>query len=174
MQSVGKTLIPGGQGKTLIPGGTGGKGSFGTSSGGSGGSTSRFALEPVIRPFESPRILAARARRKALEESTDDSEIVWGQPSSYGSSDGTKEEDRRQFRIISSKTPNPNDPNDKPPVTERVYDEVERQVQVIRVRSNVNNNHYVDVARILSIVFKGPDGVHVRFNCNPPGGEVVG
>ena len=137
---------------------------------GGGAIISRFPMEPFVRAFESPRILALRARRKALEESEDDSEIIWGRPSQYGSADGTREEDRTGFRIVRS---NPRNNPDQPPAAVREYNEIERTEDIIRVTSTTNALHYVDVARLKSVLLRGPDGVNVRFNFTPPPGTPV-
>lgn len=129
------------------------------------------AFERLVRPFESERILALRARRKAREEDTsDDSLIRWGRPSEYGTPTQTKEESRGGVRIVNSNPKkDPTDPN-KPP---RVYTEIERTTETVRVRNPSDSSQYVDVARIKSILFRAPDGSDVRFDLKPPPGEVV-
>jgi hypothetical protein len=126
--------------------------------------TLNAGLEQAVRPFESPRILALRARRQALEESDDDSEIIWGRPSEYGSANQTNEEDRRGFRLLDPKpTEKPNDQK-----RQRVYTEVNRTTETVRVTNPTDSSQYVDVQRIKSIVFRGPDGGDVRFDLKPP------
>jgi hypothetical protein len=144
----------------------------GGSSGASGGFTlnrnSRAVfIEQVVRPNESPRILALRARRKAREEDrSDDSLIRWGRPSEYGN----KDESRGGVSIANS---NPKKDPQQQPRRERIYTEVERTTETVRVRNPQDANQYVDVARIKSIRFRGPDGTVSRFDLKPPGGEVV-
>lgn len=169
MQYAGGRPIPGGSGTRPIPGG------FGSASGGladlGGGTSNARALERVIRPFEHERVLALRARRKAREEDqSDDSLIRWGRPSEHGSATQSAEDDRRGFSIAKSNpTQDPQDPNDLP----RVYSEISRETETVRVRNPENAEQYVDVARIKSILFRGPDGRSVRFDLTPPAGEVV-
>jgi hypothetical protein len=141
----------------------------GGSSGGSSGFTIArnrgIVLEEVVRPFETERILALRARRKAREEDrSDDSLIRWGRPSEYN-----KEENRSGFNVGNA---NPKKDPQQPP-RERVYSEVERTTETVRVRNPNDSEQYVDVARIKSITFRGPDGLNVRFDLKPPKGEVV-
>jgi hypothetical protein len=137
---------------------------------GAGIRADRVSLEKIVRFAESPRIQAIRARRKALEESTDDSELIWGQPSEYGNDTQTPEEDRRGFRIVN---PAPKkDPEDTRQPT-RVYNEVERTTDTVRVYNPTNNAQYVDVQRIKTITFRGPDGVDSRFVLKPPPGTPV-
>jgi hypothetical protein len=128
-------------------------------------------LERVVRPFESPRILALRARRKAREEDqSDDSLIRWGRPSEYGTATQTKEESRGGFSVVnSSPSKTPQDPNKAP----KVYTEVSRTTETVRVTNPSDANQYVDVARITSILFRGPDGKDVRFDLKPPPGNVA-
>lgn len=122
------------------------------------------ALERMVRPFESPRILALRARRKALEENLDEAEIIWGGPSETGSATQTAEEDRRGFRIVNPK-PEKDPAQDKPVL---VYSEVSRTTETVRVTNPQDSNQWVDVARIKSITFRGPDGIDRRFDLKPP------
>jgi hypothetical protein len=140
----------------------------GSSSGSSGFTIARnrgIVLEEIVRPFETERILALRARRKAREEDrSDDSLIRWGRPSEYN-----KEENRNGFSVNNS---NPKKDPLKPP-RERIYTEIERTTETVRVRNPTDSNQYVDVARIKSIKFRGPDGMDVRFDLKPPAGEVV-
>jgi hypothetical protein len=129
------------------------------------------ALETIFRPWiPGDRILAIRARRKAQEEdTTDDSLIRWGRPSEYGSPTQTKEESRSGVRIVNSNPKKDPDAN-KPP---RVYTEIERETETVRVTNPSDATQYVDVQRIKSILFRGPDGIDVRFNLNPPPGTPV-
>ena len=128
------------------------------------------ALERAVRPFTSERILALRARRLAREEDqTDDSIFRWGRPFSPGSAAQTPEEDKRGFQIVN---PKPNkDPNEEKPVL--VYTEVVRVTDTVRVKNPQDAQQYVDVERIKSITFRGPDGVDRRFDLNPPPGTPV-
>jgi hypothetical protein len=145
-----------------------------TTGGSSSGSSGGFALarnrgivlEEIVRPFETERILALRARRKAREEDrSDDSLIRWGRPSEYD-----KEATRGGFTISNS---NPKrDPQQQRP-RERVYTEINRVTETVRVRNPTDSNQYVDVARIKTIRFRGPDGLDVRFDLKPPPGEVI-
>lgn len=138
--------------------------------GGAGIRADRVSLEKIVRFAESPRILAIRARRKALEESTDDSELIWGQPSEYGNETKTPDEDRRGFTIVN---PDPKkDPADTRRKT-RVYNEVERTTETVRVYNPTDNAQYVDVQRIKTITFRGPDGVDARYELKPPPGTPV-
>jgi hypothetical protein len=131
----------------------------------------RVSLEKIVRFAESPRIQALRARRKALEESTDDSELIWGQPSEYGNAAQTPEEDRRGFRIVD---PAPKkDPTENTEKKTRVYSEVNRVTETVRVTNPSDSAQYVDVQRIKNITFRGPDGVDVRFELKPPAGTPV-
>jgi hypothetical protein len=138
--------------------------------GGAGVRADRVSIEKIVRFAESPRILALRARRKAREEDqSDDSLIRWGRPSEYGTPTQSKEESRGGVRIVNS-TPK-KDPEEQK--AERVYTEIERTTEKVRVRNPSDSTQYVDVARIKSIRFQGPDGVRVRFDLKPPPGEVV-
>lgn len=162
-----------GGGGTTRPGssGAGSAGIAGGSNMALGKGTLNPAIEQIVRPFESEAILALRARRKAREEDTsDDSLTRWGRPSQYGSASQTKEEDRRGFRV-SNLNPKKDPLNPNKPV--RVYTEVERTTETVRVRNPSDSTQYVDVARIKSIMFRGPDGVDVRFDLKPPPGEVI-
>jgi hypothetical protein len=130
----------------------------------------RVSLEKIVRFAESPRILALRARRTAREEDrSDDSLIRWGRPSEYGTPTQTPEESRGGVTIVNS-TPKKDPQQDK---RELLYEEIERTTQKVRVRNPADRDQYVDVARITSILFQGPDGRRHRFNCKPPPGEVV-
>jgi hypothetical protein len=137
---------------------------------GAGIRADRISLEKVVRFAESPRILALRARRKAREEDrSDDSLIRWGRPSEYGTETQTPEESRN---VISTPNSNPKkDPQQNK--REKVWEEVERETETVRVRNPSDSTQYVDVARIKSILFRGPDGFDHRFNLKPPKGEVV-
>lgn len=128
------------------------------------------AVEQTVRDFESPRILAIRARRKALEEEDDDSEILWGRPTNSFSSDSVDATtDKLQYYIVSS--PSNRDPNRQK--TTRVYTEVSRTNQTVRVVNPEDEEQYVDVERVVSITFSGPDGNYVRFDLKPPAGTPV-
>lgn len=128
-------------------------------------------LEKMVRPFESERILALRARRKAREEdNTDDSLIRWGRPSEYGSPTQTRDETRTGVRIVNSNPKKDPAQPDRPP---RVYTEIERTTETVRVTNPSDSTQYVDVARITSILFRGPDGIDVRFDLKPPPGTPV-
>jgi hypothetical protein len=137
---------------------------------GAGIRADRVSLEKIVRFAESPRILALRARRTAREEDqSDDSLIRWGRPSEYGTETQTPEESRGGVAIVNS-NPKKNPEQQK---RERVYTEIDRTTETVRVRNPDDSTQYVDVARIKSIRFQGPDGVHVRFDLKPPKGEVV-
>jgi hypothetical protein len=138
--------------------------------GGAGIRADRVSLEKIVRFAESPRIQALRARRKALEESEDDSELIWGQPSEYGSDIKTPEEDRRGF-TVRDPAPQKKKPTDDKKI--RVYTEVERTTETVRVYNPSDNAQYVDVQRIKSITFRGPDNVDVQFDLKPPKGTPV-
>jgi hypothetical protein len=139
--------------------------------GGGGSVISSARMEQVVRPFVDERILAIRARRKARDEdTTDDSLIRWGRPARFGNNDVTKEEDERGFEIVD---PAPKkDPTDTRKRT-RIYSEVTRTTETVRVFNPTDSNQYVDVQRILSITFRGPDGVESRFDLKPPPGTPV-
>jgi hypothetical protein len=138
--------------------------------GGAGIRADRVSLEKIVRFAESPRILALRARRKAREEDrSDDSLIRWGRPSDYGTETQTPEESRGGVVIVNS-TPKKDPEQQK---RERVYTEIDRTTETVRVRNPSDSTQYVDVARIKSIRFQGPDGVISRFDLKPPRGEVV-
>lgn len=51
----------------------------------------------------------------------------------------------------------------------RVYAEVERTVTVVRVENPEDSEQYVDVERIETITFRGPDGQNVKFVLNHGG-----
>jgi hypothetical protein len=140
--------------------------------GGAGIRADSAAWEKVIRPFTSERILALRARRLARgEDQSDDSLIRWGKPSNYGNASQTPEEDRRGFRIVD---PAPKkDPTEDTRKKTRVYTEVNRTTETVRVSNPADSNQYVDVQRILTITFRGPDGVESRFELKPPPGTPV-
>jgi hypothetical protein len=138
--------------------------------GGSGIRADRVSLEKIVRFAESPRIQALRARRKALEESEDDSELIWGQPSEYGNATTSPEEDRRGLYIVN---PNPKKDEEDTRRKTRVYNEVERTTETVRVYNPSDNSQYVDVQRIKTITFRGPDGVDSRFELKPPPGTPV-
>jgi hypothetical protein len=134
--------------------------------GGGAGSVLRPRMEQVVRSFVDERILAIRARRKARDEdTTDDSLIRWGRPARFGNSDVTKEEDERGFEIVDPKPP-PKKPEDQK--RQRVYSEVTRSTETVRVFNPTDSAQYVDVQRIKSITFRGPDGIDVRFDLKPP------
>jgi hypothetical protein len=124
----------------------------------------------LVRTFESPVVLAIRARREAREaDNTDDSLLRWGKPPVWGNSDTASEDEKKGFEIIDPRPDPPPDPDAVP----RIYTEVTRETQTVRVRNPTNSSHYVDVARIKTITFRGPDGRDVRFDLNPPGGEII-
>jgi hypothetical protein len=162
------TSFSSGWGATTTTGGGSSGFSISSSKGSSGAGirADAAALERAIRPFESPRILALRARRLAREEDTTDQSIIrWGKPYSPGSATQTAEEDKRGFQIVNPKPP-PKSPTEQRQT--RVYSEVSRVTETVRVTNPNDSNQYVDVARIRNITFRGPDGIDVRFELNPP------
>jgi hypothetical protein len=159
LQYTGGRPIPGGLGGNRIPGGMGSSGG-----GGGGGVRPGITLEKTVRQFESPVVLALRARREKREaEESDDCILRWGRAPVWGNSDTTPEEERGGFQITNPKPPKP--PEDTPV---RVYTEVTRTTETVRVTNPTDASHYVDVARIKSITFRGPDNKDVRFDLKPP------
>lgn len=135
-------------------------------------STSRqpVTVEQTVREFETPRILALRARRKALEEADDDSETIWGRATNaFSSPDVDSTTDKLQYYIVSSPS-NQQQPNKK---NTRIYTEYSRTNQVVRVINPEDEDQYVDVERVVSITFTAPDGNFVRFDLKPPAGTPV-
>lgn len=122
------------------------------------------ALERLVRTFESPIVLSIRARREAREaDSSDDSLLRWGRAPVWGSETVSREEESGGFQIINPKPEQP--PQNTLP---RIYTEVSRETKTVRVTNPNDTAQYVDVARIESITFRGPDGKDVRFDLKPP------
>jgi hypothetical protein len=129
-----------------------------TTGGGSKGftvQTRASAMEKIVRAFQDKNRTPPPARRKPVESDGDLAILTWGgeislnDPASSGFSinnPGTGPQDTKAER----KT--------------RVYTEVSRATKVIRVTNPDDESQYVDVERITSITFSGPDGVDVIFN----------
>ena len=83
----------------------------------------------------------------------EEAEIRWGQASQFQWS--VTRPDRIQNRTIIIR-PTPED--DEPPVEIIEYTETERTTETVRVSNPQDADQYVDVERILTITFQGPNG----------------
>lgn len=144
-----------------------------TSSGGEGTGGSRnqtsgklpVYIEQLVRSFESPVIQSIRAQREAREADNQDSSLLrWGAGPKWGNSSTSAAEDEQEFTITNSR-PSPR-PNETTRI--RIYSEVSRTTETVRVTNPQDSNQWVDVQRITSITFRGQDNVDVRFDLNPP------
>lgn len=130
-----------------------------TTGGGSSGftvQTRSASMEKIVRSFQDKNTTPPPARRNPVPESDGDLAILtWGgeislnDPASSGfsiSNPGTGPQDTQAERKA------------------RVYTEVSRATKVARVTNPDDESQYVDVERITSITFSGPDGVDVIFN----------
>lgn len=111
--------------------------------------------EKVARDFELKEVNAAEARREARAANDDDSSIRWGGPANFD----TSEPPSRSIEII-----NPPPPDEQPGErTTKVYTELSRETQIVKVYNPADQSQFIQIERILSIKFQGPDAWDVEF-----------
>jgi hypothetical protein len=128
----------------------------GSGSGRLSSSTKTPAMEKIVRSFETPKTDPARARRTPVESDGDLAILTWGGEISINdaSSGGFS-------------TNNPGGADEPQPGSKTlVYNEISRTTNTVRVTNPTDAQDYVDVERITSITFAGPDGKNVKFVLN--------
>lgn len=118
------------------------------------------SLEKLVRAFQQPQTAPDRPNRTPVESDGDLAILTWGgelevtdlaNPGELG------------FQIVNfgSKSDSQRDPRKS-----RNYSEVSRSTKVVRVYNDQDQSQWVDVERIVSITFRGPDDVDVTFDLN--------
>jgi len=124
----------------------------------------------TLRPFADRDTSSEATRgfkRREVSDPDDDSIIIWGGPPSASSvADATAEELQGGVTIKNPK-PLPKEEEERQVVV-RTYTEISRTTETVRVSNPSDPSQYVDVQRIKSIRFMGPQGDEAVFNLRPP------
>lgn len=132
-----------------------------TTGGGSSGftvSTRQASMEKIVRAFQDKNRTPPTARRNPVPESDGDLAILtWGGEISLDDASASG------FNVINAGADN-RGPTDPAKQQARTYSEVSRAVKIVRVTNPDDESQYVDVERITSITFRGPDNIDVIFN----------
>ena len=122
--------------------------------GGGGGGGWHWTLPP---PSPPPIIIKSHLRDRPanlIPIPEEDAEIRWGKPSQFQWS--VTNPDRIFNRNIYRPSP---DDDDEDPLQELIeYTETARTTETVRVSNPADAEQYVDVKRILTITFQGPNG----------------
>lgn len=125
---------------------------------------SSASLERITRQGLGEDVLQRLAARRP-EEVDAPATIRWGKSPKFTVRDPVVPE-QPYFEVI---WPDKNeDDEDEPPdeVEIQNYTEFSRSVEVVRVENPDDPEQYVEVERIKSIIFAGPQGTYVRFILN--------
>lgn len=113
-------------------------------------------IERVARDFTLKQVDAAEARREARSAQDDDSSIRWGGPANFDTTDPPS-----QTVTIIRKPPPDDYPLERPV---KIYTEVGRETQKVKVYDPDDNTVYIEIQRITRIRFRGPEEWDVQFN----------
>lgn len=113
-------------------------------------------LEKVARDFTLKKVDAAEARREARAATDDDSSLRWGGEANFNLDDPPS----RTVTII--RNPPPDEPPGERPV--KIYNEVGRETQTVKVYDPNDESIWVEIKRITRIRFQGPEEWDVQFN----------
>ena len=129
--------------------------------------TRPFAFEQ-LRPFvtvQSDTSPAGLATRRRLPGEGTDAFISWGAASRFLQPEFEQPYNTNQSFSITATFPEDDTEDEEEPEVQ-VYDEIRREVSVIRVENPDDAAQFVDVERIEVIDFRGPAGITVRFRLN--------
>lgn len=126
------------------------------------GGTPGVTVTPITDPAAGDALLKRLLARKELPADDAEASIRWGKTSRFN----LIEPEARGQPSVTVIWPDDEDEEEEEEAPPLQYDEVSREVSVIRVENPTDSEQYVMVERIESIIFRGPDGVQHQFNLN--------
>lgn len=137
-------------------------GAFNFDHGGSTGqrltiSTRSAAMEKIVRSFQDKITTPPPARRTPVESDGDLAILTWG---------GEVDIDLGSGGFTVTNPGSSQGPTDQRQRQKKIYNEVSRTTNVVRVSNPNDAEDWVDVQRITSITFRGPDDIDIQFNLN--------
>lgn len=120
------------------------------------------------RPTSAEALLSRVLAEKQASGPEEDAEIRWGQAPDFSLLLAAAPNQPTTTVIWPDDTQIPPDepPEDEPPPLQ--YEEEWRAEEDVRIENPDDSDQYVIVARIKSIIFRGPDGRRHQFNLHPP------
>ncbi|MDG4903221.1 hypothetical protein P9279_22175 [Mesorhizobium sp. WSM4962] len=129
----------------------GGRGKIGT-----------IKLESITRPSAGERVLQEALAKVPPVDNSGDADFSIGGPSSFSLTDPRQ---RTNPSVTYNFPPEDEDKDRQDGIVVHDYDYVDRSVEVIRVEQEGEPDNWVEVERILAILFVNRDtGEYVRFN----------